>query len=73
MASSVHVVEKQSAPARVALIHPAGLFEGSLPTSLRRYRFRARFGDDVVDLDDPYRFDPILTDLDLYLLAVIAP
>ena len=68
-ASSVHVVEKQSAPARLALIHPAGLFEGSLPTSLRRYRFRARFGDNVVELDDPYRFDPILTDLDLYLLA----
>lgn len=68
-ASSVHVVEKQSAPARLALIHPAGLFEGSLPTSHRRYRFRARFGDNVVELDDPYRFDPILTDLDLYLLA----
>ena len=30
---------------------------------------RARFGDHVVDLDDPYRFPPVLSDFDLYLLG----
>ncbi len=33
------------------------------------YRLRARFGDSVVELEDPYRFPPILTDFDLYLLG----
>ena len=28
-----------------------------------------RFGDNVVQLDDPYRFPPVLTDYDLYLLG----
>ena len=30
---------------------------------------RARFGDNVVELEDPYRFPPVLGDLDLYLLG----
>jgi len=30
---------------------------------------RARFGETVVDLDDPYRFPPVLSDFDLYLLG----
>ena len=40
-----------------------------LPNGSRRYQLRARFGDNVVELDDPYRFPPILTDFDLYLLG----
>ena len=39
------------------------------PTARKRYQLRARFGNTVVDLDDPYRFPPILTDFDLYLLG----
>ncbi len=34
-----------------------------------RYRLRARFGDNVVELEDPYRFPPVLSDFDLYLLG----
>ena len=68
-ASSVDVVDRQRTLAHLNLIHPAGLFEGPLSTSPRRYQLRAQFGRDVVDLEDPYRFDPVLTDLDLYLLA----
>ena len=50
-------------------IHDAGLFAGALPNGSKRYQLRARFGDNVVDLDDPYRFPPVLTDFDLYLLG----
>ena len=50
-------------------IHDAGLFAGALPNGSKRYQLRARFGDNVVELDDPYRFPPVLTDFDLYLLG----
>jgi 1,4-alpha-glucan branching enzyme len=30
---------------------------------------RARFGERIVELEDPYRFPPVLSDLDLYLLG----
>ena len=33
------------------------------------YRLRARFGDNEVELEDAYRFPPILSDFDLYLLG----
>ena len=42
---------------------------GRSPCSDRHYRLRARFGDDEVEMEDPYRFPPILSDLDLYLLG----
>ncbi len=50
-------------------IHDAGLFAGALPNGSKRYQLRARFGENVVDLDDPYRFPPVLSDFDLYLLG----
>jgi 1,4-alpha-glucan branching enzyme len=40
-----------------------------LPDHSTRYHLRARYGEKVVDLDDPYRFPPMLTDFDLYLLG----
>jgi 1,4-alpha-glucan branching enzyme len=67
-ASSVDVFDEHRALARLELIHPAGLFEGLLPTAPHRYQLRVRFREDVVDLDDPYRFEAILTDLDLIFL-----
>ena len=33
------------------------------------YRLRAQFGDNEVELEDPYRFPPVLSDFDLYLLG----
>jgi 1,4-alpha-glucan branching enzyme len=54
---------------RLARIHDAGLFAGALPNGSRRYQLRARFGETVVELDDPYRFPPVLSDFDLYLLG----
>ena len=55
--------------AKLARIHDAGLFAGTMPNGSTRYRLRAQFGDNVVQLDDPYRFPPVLTDYDLYLLG----
>jgi 1,4-alpha-glucan branching enzyme len=50
-------------------VHDDGLFAGFLPNGSTVYQLRARFGETVVDLDDPYRFPPVLTDYDLYLLG----
>ena len=46
-----------------------GLFAGALPNGSTRYQLRAQFGDKLVELDDPYRFPPVLSDFDLYLLG----
>jgi 1,4-alpha-glucan branching enzyme len=48
-------------------IDAAGLFAG--PFDDPHYRLRAQFGDNEVELEDPYRFPPLLSDYDLYLLG----
>jgi 1,4-alpha-glucan branching enzyme len=50
-------------------LHDAGLFAGRRNDGPPRYRLRARFAGRVVDLEDPYRFPPVLSDFDLYLLG----
>ena len=67
-ASKVEAVGEHGDVATLSRIHDAGLFTATLSGGLQRYHFRAHFGDNVVDLDDPYRFLPILSDYDLYLL-----
>ena len=68
-ASKVEAIGEHGEAAALARIHDAGLFAGALPNGSKRYQLRARFGDNVVELDDPYRFPPVLTDFDLYLLG----
>src|SRR5256714_7354184 len=68
-ASNVEAVGEHGETASLARIHDAGLFAGALPNGSRRYQLRARFGDNVVELEDPYRFPPVLSDFDLYLLG----
>ena len=68
-ASNVEAVGEHGEAASLARIHDAGLFAGALPNGSQRYQLRARFGDNVVELEDPYRFPPVLTDFDLYLLG----
>jgi 1,4-alpha-glucan branching enzyme len=68
-ASKVDAIDEHGEAASLARIHDAGLFVGPLPNGSRRYQLRARFGETVVDLDDPYRFPPVLSDFDLYLLG----
>src|SRR5580658_3764066 len=55
-ASKVEAIDEHGEAAALARIHDAGLFAGPMPNGSRRYQLRARFGDTVVDLDDPYRF-----------------
>ena len=68
-ALSVEAVDDREESAALARIHDNGLFAGRLPSGMKRYRLRARFGDNMVDLEDPYRFPPLLSDFDLYLLG----
>lgn len=68
-ASKVDAVDEHGRTAALARLHDAGLFAGPLPDAAGRYRLRARFGNSVVDLDDPYRFPPLLSDFDLHLLG----
>ena len=58
----------ESREERLERLDPAGLFCGPLDNP-GRYKLRARFGDNVVELEDPYRFPPVLSDFDLYLLG----
>ncbi|CCE01068.1 1,4-alpha-glucan branching protein GlgB [Bradyrhizobium sp. STM 3809] len=67
-ASRVEVVGEHGEVAPLTRIHDAGLFTGTM-SSMQRYRLRATFGDSVTDLEDPYRFLPILSDFDLHLLG----
>jgi 1,4-alpha-glucan branching enzyme len=56
--------------ATLARIHPEGFFVAPLPRTRRiPYRLRFRRGQDQWEADDPYRFPPLLTEIDLELLA----
>src|ERR1700748_1946394 len=68
-ASNVEAIDEHGMSAKLARIHDAGLFAGTMPNGSQRYQLRAKFGDNVVELEDPYRFPPVLSDLDLYLLG----
>ena len=68
-ASNVEAVGEHGETAKLSRIHDAGLFAGAMPAGAERYQLRAQFGDNVVQLEDPYRFPTILSDYDLYLLG----
>jgi 1,4-alpha-glucan branching enzyme len=68
-ATKVDAIDDEGGTAALERIHDAGLFVGTLPNGSQRYQLRAIYGDKAVDLEDPYRFPPILTDFDLYLLG----
>jgi 1,4-alpha-glucan branching enzyme len=68
-ASKVEAIGERGDVASLARIHDAGLFAGILPNGPQRYQLRTQFGDNVVELEDPYRFPPVLSDFDLYLLG----
>jgi 1,4-alpha-glucan branching enzyme len=50
-------------------VDPAGLFAGPIGQQQYRYRLRAQWDGHEVELEDPYRFPPVLSDFDLYLLG----
>ncbi|MEX8498731.1 MAG: 1,4-alpha-glucan branching protein GlgB [Leptothrix ochracea] len=68
----------------VAVVRPSGewlgdlqrqshsaLFVGAVPALAadQAYRLRVNWGHHVEDHDDPYRFDPLIADMDVWLLA----
>jgi 1,4-alpha-glucan branching enzyme len=60
-----------SAPlAGLALRDARGLFEGRMPRNQHfAYRLRVDFGPAHIEIEDPYRFGPVLGDTDLWLLS----
>jgi 1,4-alpha-glucan branching enzyme len=68
-ASEVWVLPEKGREVRLTRLHEAGLFAGPVPGLDARYRLRIVYGDVSVELDDPYRFAPVLSDFDLYLLG----
>ncbi|MCE1229798.1 MAG: 1,4-alpha-glucan branching enzyme, partial [Firmicutes bacterium] len=52
-------------------VHPEGLFEIHLPDQLQvpDYRIRVTGWGEITDWEDPYRFGPVLGELDHYLHA----
>src|SRR5438046_7006067 len=59
-ASNVEAIGEHGETARLARMHDAGLFAGSLPNGSKRDQLGTRCGDKVVDRDDRYRFPPVL-------------
>jgi 1,4-alpha-glucan branching enzyme len=68
-AEGVAIVDEQGHERGLERIHDIGLFEGRTSNGARRYRLRARYGERQIEIEDPYRFPPILSELDLYLLG----
>jgi 1,4-alpha-glucan branching enzyme len=69
-AEDVRAVDESGHECELHRIHDAGLFAGRVQNGgLGHYRVRARFGDRTVEVEDPYRFPPILTEFDLHLLG----
>jgi 1,4-alpha-glucan branching enzyme len=72
-AAAVGVIDAASGEtvARLPRLHPDGLFGGPIARQERfAYRLRIEDADGTVRLcDDPYRFPPILGELDLHLLG----
>jgi 1,4-alpha-glucan branching enzyme len=68
-AEKVEVLDSSGRGAPLRRIHEAGLFEGELPGDSRDYRLRARYGEHQVEIEDAYRFPPVLSDFDIYLLS----
>src|SRR5215813_14555987 len=70
-ASRVRVIDEQGAEvAELERKHPAGFFAGVVGADTRMaYRLRLDLPAQQRDIDDPYRFPPILGDLDMHLLG----
>src|SRR3989442_472862 len=68
-AEGVVVIDEHGHESDLQRIHDASLFEGRLSNGPRHYRLRARYGERQVEIEDPYRFPPILSEFDLYLLG----
>jgi 1,4-alpha-glucan branching enzyme len=68
-ASRVAVIDESGQETELPRIHLVGLFAGPVPNGDLSYRLRARYGGNEVELEDAYRFWPVLSDYDLHLLS----
>jgi 1,4-alpha-glucan branching enzyme len=73
-AAEITVVERPSGRMRpMVRLHSEGVFEAWIDGATREgfdYRYRVRWSDgNVSELDDPYRYGPVLTDFDQHLFA----
>ena len=72
-ASAVAVVEAASGRVVAPLkqLHPAGLFAGPVGRERRSfaYRLRLTIGKTTLEIEDPYRFPPVLSDIDVFTIA----
>ncbi|MFL9824506.1 1,4-alpha-glucan branching protein GlgB [Rhodoplanes sp. SY1] len=69
-ARQVRVRYPDGQEAELKRLHDAGLFSGLVPSNGRDYRLLATWGKgEAITLDDPYRFGPVFSDLDLYLMG----
>ena len=70
-AAEVSVIDARSGEVAVALerVHPEGLFVGRAKGRRFPYRLRLEAGDARWEREDPYAFDPVLGDMDEYLIA----
>ncbi len=67
-AERVEVIADDGATYPLERLHDAGLFAGR-GADQPHYRLRAQYEGQQVELEDPYRFHPILSDFDLHLLG----
>ncbi|MDX5400884.1 MAG: 1,4-alpha-glucan branching protein GlgB [Rhodobacterales bacterium] len=65
-AAEVSVLSKRKRT-QLTRLHPEGFFCGPAPKG--DYRLAMRAGEHAWEVDDPYRFAPVLGDMDEYLLA----
>src|SRR5688572_5350194 len=73
-AAEIKVVERPGGRTiPMVRLHPEGVFEAWIDGATREgfdYRYRVRWSDgNVSELDDPYRYGPVLTDFDQHLFA----
>ncbi|MEK7269081.1 MAG: alpha-amylase family glycosyl hydrolase, partial [Nitrospirota bacterium] len=64
--------ERGSQPVPMRTVHPAGLFEATVPGVIDKTRYRLRVTDrkgGVTERHDPYAYPPLLTDFDLHLFG----
>jgi len=68
-AARVAVIDTAGHETELPRLHKVGLFAGPVPGGEGPYRLRARYGNEEIELEDAYRFWPVLSDYDLYLLG----
>ena len=68
-ATRVSVKDAEGHRRELPRVHDAGLFAGPVASDNPHYRLCVSFGDKSIELEDAYRFPPVLSDFDVHLLG----